>query len=73
MADQNQLVSEFVIAVDLVVDLDDQRTRRVNDFQAAASRLLPDRFGDAMGTENDRLPVGHLAEFFDKNGPFQFQ
>ena len=67
MPDQDQLIPLDMIAIDLVVHLDDQGTGGVDDLEPPTVPLLPDFLGDAVGAENHDRPVRHLVELLHEH------
>src|SRR5699024_5078676 len=52
----------------LHVHLGHQWASGIEHFESAPLGLVLDRFGDAVGTENDNGVIGNLIEFLDKHG-----
>ena len=69
VADENQFVGMVIIAIDFIMDFNDQGTRGINDVHVALPRFLPYLLRHAMGTENDERAVRDFMEFFNKHGP----
>src|SRR5512146_2625554 len=64
MADQNEIVSLGIVAVDFVVHFNDQGAGRIDHVQTTPIGLLPYRLGDPVGAEDDDGTLGHFTELF---------
>ena len=71
MPDQNDLVALLVVTGGLVVDLEHQRTGRIQHKQVAVFRARGHRFGHSVGRKDHRLSrLRDFVELFHKNGAF---
>ena len=68
MADQDQRPAARHVALALVMDLRHQRTGGIQHGQAARLRLVDDRLGHAMGTEDRDRAVRDLVQLVDEHG-----
>ncbi len=73
VADEDHLAAGGNVALALVVDLGDQRARRVQHMQAARTRFVLDAARDAVGAEDRDGAGGHFREVLDKTRPFGAQ
>ena len=67
MADQDQRPAARHVALALVMDLRHQRTGGIQHGQAARLRLVDDRLGHAMGTEDRDRAVRDLVQLVDEH------
>jgi hypothetical protein len=73
VADQDDGAALAHVALGLVVDLGDQRARRVEHRQVAGGRGLDHRLGDAVGAEHGMGAVRHLGQLLDEDGALGLQ
>src|SRR6266540_3329817 len=73
MSDQDQLIALGMITVDLVMDLDDEWTCRIDDLQAPPLGLFPDGLGDAVRAEDHGLAVRNFAQLLDEHRSLQLE
>ena len=62
VADQDEIVSLRIVAVDLVMHLDDQRTGGIDHMETPPIRFVPHRLGDPMGAENHDRAFRHFSQ-----------
>ena len=67
MADQQHRAARLAVALDLAMDLGDQRTGGVGEQQPAAARLGRHGLGHAVGREHDQPVLGHLVQLLDEH------
>jgi len=67
MADENDMSAFFKLPLGLAVDFGYKRTGCIDIDHIAPRGFGGNRFGDPVGAEHDRLVVGDLVQFFDKN------
>src|SRR5262245_3977306 len=68
MADQNEIISLRIVAVDLVMDFDDQRTGGIDHMQPPTICFVPHRFGNPMSTEDHDRSFRHFSQLLHKYG-----
>ena len=73
VADNNDLPPFFGFLTNDLMDALDQRTGRVNHSGAAIFQLGIYRAGNAVGTDNDPLPLRQLRNLLDDRKPFFLQ
>ena len=68
MADQDQRPATRHVSLALGVDLRHQRAGGIQHRKTARYRLVDDRLGDSMGTEDRHRAIGNLLQVFDEDG-----
>ena len=73
MTNEHHITCIACIADHLKVDFGDQRTGRIEHGKTTTRGLSLDCAGDAMRAEDQRRPIRHLVQLFDKHRPERTQ